>query len=348
MRIQTLCCLSVIALTSEAFATDTEELKALCRNGHMQAREAIRSLQCRCEIEVPAGREQSPYDGRETERPAKRVVIQWWQSEDVIRSRVEYGDNSLSIDVLWKGGVLKTLRRQGVRPADSRFSGQIDGEKALEIMESPWRLALFGWPDKSPLKFDSPTLKSIEPGEFKGAKCYRAVSDWGSGGGEVWFDIRHNFLVRRRVTYPVATDRQSSISSEVLSFREGSPGVFFPESVERKSTSGGKTTLQDRVNFKDVKINTPIDPSVFQLAFPAGVKVADTVKGVVYTTGPAEEPSGPTEPIPPPRDFSKVEYPTGMGGAWTVDRYAILAACVAGVAVVAAVVWFRSRKARNA
>lgn len=328
-------------------AQGQEDLAAVCRNGHLQSRAAIRSLSCRVEIHTPPGKEFNPYRGTIEEMPTRRARLEWWQDSGMIRCRYDSrGDGSHVIDVLWKDGALKTLYSQ-ISPDAMKTkitAGKLEGEKGLETVSSPWQLALFGWPGPLPCTFDKPAYQGTAMADLKGHRCIRVTQADNVMAGEIWFDPKLNYLVRKSVQFPHPGDRSSWYEEEVASFREWKPGIFFPEVVIRRKGEGGQLSLMDRVVFQDVRINEPIDPTVFLLNFPADTTVTDVLKGVKYEVGAGEQPVSAPRPASPPQNLSGEGMPTYKMSPWYNSRWLAIAVGTVGLlGTIGVFVWRRRR-----
>src|SRR5438445_353887 len=101
---------AILALFLPAGVTmgSEEEISNLCRDGHLQARAAIRQLSCDIEVRSPAGQMVNPYSGKRENRPAEVQHYSWWEDHGVARCLGSFGGSTQ--DYLWKDGTLKTLR----------------------------------------------------------------------------------------------------------------------------------------------------------------------------------------------------------------------------------------------
>lgn len=120
----------------------------------------------------------------------------------------------------------------------------------------------------------------------------------GNSTREYSFDARHNYLVSKVIsTFP-----KGSAISEVKSFYEGSPGVFFPKEVLVKTFVDGHVQATRTATFSDIKINTAIPDQVFQVELPGNAEVHDLIAGKKYITDATGRPAGPRTDLglPPP------------------------------------------------
>lgn len=101
----------------------------------------------------------------------------------------------------------------------------------------------------------------------------------------------------------------------------------------------------DEIGYSDVKINNPVDESIFRVAFPPGTSVHDHINNTYYDVGAG--PEGDQEAI---RAFIKKEgldIPVGATVAVSYWKVGLLVAILAAVGVVGFLTW-KSVKRRTA
>jgi len=240
-----------------------------------------------------------------------------------------------------------------VNQKDVHLDGLIDSSKGLEGLESPWRLGLFGWPSKDPVKLEPPWLERMEVRQVGGVKYYVAHTNSGPGmpRSETWFAPNYNFLVAKTILYPDPKQADLYYVREVTDFAEPVKGIYFPRRVKMKKVQQGQERDEETATIDQIEVNRPVDPAEFALTFPAGTRVVDKPKGLVTQLGNDGRPTGDPEPLAPPRNVVEPkELPTSMRSGW-LDRFGFWLLVVGGVLVgglvVGGVVRYR-RRARPA
>jgi len=118
-----------------------------------------------------------------------------------------------------------------------------------------------------------------------------------NGQREIWLDPKYNYLVRRTVyDQPAVKGGLAAVRTErvVTRFAEPVTGIFFPEEVQFTSAVNGKQDQSSTTVFSDIRINEPLPADVFDLPFPAGTEVDDSILGKRYKVDATGNPIGET------------------------------------------------------
>jgi len=347
--------ISLVALlltVAQVSAQSTEEAAAICRDAHIQSRVAIKTLRCQFNIQRPGVRSIREPVG--TMHPAVvRDDVEFWQDGPTMLSKISRLDGKLIEVFLWKDGVLKIMKTDltGGRTAEENKNGALlDRQNFGEFIGTlPWFYAQFGVPGPDPpLPTDAKSVKSVVREQHRGADCYRVVSEKEAFRHVAWFRVGVKFLLCDKHTYNVmqgdSFDETIRMESEVSTFQEVKPGIFFPKAIERRDVRGGKSSIIDQVNFMNVQVNEPIDPSVFTLTFPEGTNVTDLRSGVRYRTDANERPIGELSPYVPPAPAG-TQLPTYLQKPSRRIWWWVGAGVVLLVALGALTLWRRKRSA---
>jgi hypothetical protein len=310
------------------------------RAGHTQARQAIQSLHVKALATVN-------YHGKKP-RPATRYKLEWWQDGETFRSKEEMDESGEGpgaqsrefTDRLWKGGRSKTLTRpfEGGKPGQA--VGSLGERSLLVTATSPWNWGLFeflpgaGMDMLDALGDKAKHVESVERETVNGRLLFRVkFQRKGQLAISAWFDPSVNFLVRKLEVRNVESETLQT--REVTEFRESQPGVFFPYRVVSKGSLRGEPTQDSTVEVESLRVNEPIDPSVFQIAFPKGTAVTDEIQGTAYLSANDEEPDLTVQVRSlPPKSTGRTQYATGQAPeepfSWT--RAALWFAVAVGAA----------------
>jgi hypothetical protein len=276
-----------------------EEIIDLCREGHLQARAAIRQLSCDIEVRIPAGQMINPYSGKMENRPAEVQHFSWWEDQDVVRCIGSYG--GMTEDYLWKEGTLKTLRSYAAKGKEKTQSsdGQLDGPDSINRALSAWGWALFHRPEQIRELMSPPNVVSGTEESVGGQRLFKVTLNHDNAYiQDLFFDPRRNYVVSQSVIHNDLQDLASQHVLSVTRFTEPKPGIYFPAGVKHTTIYKGKSETKETFAFLNVRVNEPIDPAKLQLRFPAGIYVGDTRRGVGYTVDENEQPIGPEELLP--------------------------------------------------
>lgn len=145
---------------------------------------------------------------------------------------------------------------------------------------------------------------------------------------EYHFDPKANYLMSRLKYYflnkSVRPPTSAEGETEVIRFREASPGVYFPEEVVKKEVTAGQLVGTHRIVFQNIRLNQPLSQDAFNLRFPEGTEVDDLIQGRRYRTGSDGNQKGEAQPVPlppPPRELAEYHAGTETSeepSSWTV------------------------------
>jgi hypothetical protein len=134
---------------------------------------------------------------------------------------------------------------------------------------------------------------------------------------EVSFDPQVNYLIRKFMRETRSGAKFKSHGEEqVVKFAEVAPGLYFPERIEGRDNLGdGQHITTTTAVISDTKINQPLPEGIFQLRFPPGTYMADSLRKSSYRVDQDGNPISPEEhlidEIPPPaRNASASELDT--------------------------------------
>jgi hypothetical protein len=98
------------------------------------------------------------------------------------------------------------------------------------------------------------------------------------------FDPMVNYLVRKCIVKTGAAGTEKTAAEfTVTGFAQPAPGFFFPKAVVTKTFTDGVPDGGGFVTaFENVRINEPIDPKVFTIAYPPGALIGDTIQLKVF------------------------------------------------------------------
>ncbi len=275
--------LAIFCTSSTLLAESQQALLDEALSNHRIARDSIHTFYCRVLFSS------SP------ERRGLFPQAEYWRSPDAIRIRSQRGDNSE--DVLVQNSRVTTI----VKEKKSRGE---DSRAAISQMNVPlsqcdvWALGL--------LTFSDPqngwvTLDELMNGEHKVNAVKRRTEgdrefiyidlEQEKSRLEIWLDPHVNYLARKMyITNLKGVNTRGE--SEVIRFKEAEPGIYFPEKVETRAYYDNNLTGITTKTFTDIRINQPIRPDVFQLHYPSGIMVMDTIQGKLYTVDSEGRPVG--------------------------------------------------------
>lgn len=327
-------------------SVQANDLAVLCQSGHEQSRRQIERLKCRVIIEQ-APREVLNYHTKQKEKqPATKSIINWTQDGDKFHSRYA-SDLGISYQAVWDGKELRILHEENYDKKDKiNRHGELDSSSGLsKLMETPWRLGMFGW-DRLPFKLTKPWLERMEEKRTPGGQHIVAHTRVSKTLVETWFSPKQNFLIVKSVVYPNPSNTSRSFIREVTAFSEPLPGVFFPARIVSSVVRNGQAVVRDTVTIDQVSINGPIDSPHFTLVFPPNITVADNTKKVYRQTEKGGGFASDPRPFPPPRSVATPQsLPTSMQPGWFEQTWRwLVAAGLAAALALTVYVWGRFRR----
>jgi hypothetical protein len=334
-----------------AEAADEQEIIALCREGHLQARSAIQQLSCDMELRIARLQAINPFTGKREDHPAEVQHYSWWEDQDVARCTGTFGE--FTHDFLWQEGTLKHLELRNLQRGAKAISpvGRWEGPNGIKHVQTAWRSALFYRPDEFREMMRPDKIVSASEEVQGGRRLYKiTVNRQPNYREDIFFDPRRNYVVAKVVGYPDLKDLSSQHRFEVTNFTEPKPGIYFPGSVKNTYVNQGKSEPGMTTTFTNVRINERIDPNKLHLRFPAGTQVTDLRSGKTYQVDENEQPVGPEKPMAKPRNLIQERiYPTALQPSTPWPTIALgTVAGVLGVVGLGFLVWRRRRAVRGA
>lgn len=345
---------------------------SLIRDAHKNSREAIDTIH--------AGWETTDSENKPKQGVAltTKTIVEWWQDRASIKCKIEISRfdqdsdpipgkkvNSVSTtEYVVKDGqataLLEDLDPKGFprRTASIRFHKASDA-----LLHDLWTHSLFLLSGSPRVALDEllqrpSAVKSILKYDQKGNSLYRlriaASKPLDGYEFDVVVDPKHNFLVKSNS--PVSDSKKVTfrLESEVQSFKERAPGIFFPEHVETKrflidpKTSESSLWSVSQTHFTSVIINKPIDAAVFELAIPISTAVTDRRDNSSYVQGAEGKPMGAVGPAP--TEIVQAQKPTYLEEPSKWWNYLLVLVCVLSVTtfVFILAVFFKRRRAARA
>ncbi len=290
-------CLCLGLVLPVATAADGD-LVGRVRDEHRAARESIRTLSATVTFE-------RVYPTQGVSARAK-----YWRSGDVVR--IQEGEEGAGTeDYLLKDGEIRQVGRawakgglkvSAVRRAASSPFAFCDAWREMMIeMNGPGltRLSLDRFLEDAdgPISADRVTLD--------GRPCVRLrFSQIHPMGVKYnitqWFDIGHNYLIRKAVAENPASPPSRSVA-EVTDFIEPEPGVVLPVRVKSDHYTDGELKQTRVVTLTDVVVNRPVKATAFALpAIPSGTELRDSITMRMGRVDSNWNWIGATKELPPP------------------------------------------------
>jgi hypothetical protein len=107
------------------------------------------------------------------------------------------------------------------------------------------------------------------------------------------FDKRKGFVVDARLSNQLGLDARFRI----VKFEPWGDVNVFPRELQVEVYENGALKNRKSGRLTDIKFNEKIDPVVFQLAYPKGVKLYDRINGTIYDVDEKGQQIGPAERI---------------------------------------------------
>lgn len=327
-------------------AADQSDLLAVVRAGHRSLRESIRTFSTSFTIHHTI--------------PSTQVFLKgkYSRSFDLVRVQEVHPGGNLEDYLLHKSEIRQVGRSKLPTGGGYRYAAARRPASEFLGMGNIWTELLmeFRGSKGRPCDFDQLLESAKRPPKATRARtggrdCIQVQVTIEDTGADVhfttWHDIGLNYLIRRlMVVY--GDDSANRAEVENQEFEEAQPGVFFPTKSRTDVYRNGKQVDGRLTTLSDVRINTTLPDSLFQLpTIPAGTVLRDWVKGTTYAIDGNWNPSGPSKPLikkafPTPADAEDAKYyaqSTDEPGSWT--RWLILASLV--VLGIAAGCWLYRR-----
>ncbi len=356
--------LPLIVLAFPTAARGGEDLLDLVRTGHRAAIESMRTFHCRYVAKIT-----DLNRDRRFPRLDEEEVGEYWRSMDAIRIRSHKRMRDLSDEILVADAKIRKLSDQrkdlpgrrgsaGVGAFVTPYPQRHDGDVWFLALI---HLTLVGVPQR-PLSLTELLEAPHEVHQIKRVTeegrelVYLDFSD-DQSRFELWFDPATNYLIRKKVVH-LRFHSAQWWRDVVVRFKETAPAIYFPEHVVREQYYGDKLNLKTVIAFTDIQVNQSLPTGTFQLRFPHGVVVQDSIQGKYYRAdaegreiGPAFDENGKVmvfnqeRPLPAgyPSDgpFTSTPHEPGSWTAW------ILPASLTVLALAGALWWLRRRRSAS-
>ena len=244
------------------------------RDRHRAALEAIRTLTYSYEFQTlksePIRVDSSPSFvtgiGSSETGPGR-----YWQSPDVRRSRALWSDGSTVDEVFRFGRTLRVRTPKSTGP-DTRMEISLETRFNFEHV---WHFGiLFEHPSRDhyfmrfhELVQQPHRLRRVErlPATPDGkAGDVRVELEHDVGVYEFWFSPSHNYLIRKRIEYPIGQPHLH-YEQEVVEFAEPNPGQFFPVRIDWRLFENDVLKTHSRRTLTDIQLNRPIPAEAFRI-----------------------------------------------------------------------------------
>ena len=312
------------------------------RAGNKSALESIRSFSCRVTLQSPV----SQIPG------AEMSTADYWQSGESWRIRSVAG--SQIADSIRHDFMRKSLKTSAGRDGSKRtvFTiDRVDIERPSSRLDPTGHglLRLFGPKIRrltlEELLDEGFMLREVSHEKYLDHDCIvlafsMKADDGGKAEFTLWFDPAVNYLARKltgNFSSRSANSPKVRRESEVVRFKEPSPGIFFPEQAETKFYNDDKVVQHDIVTFSDIRVNQPLPAKIFELAIPPNSTVIDKVQGKEYAVDSAGKVVGTERPVStiPPIPAGTHQTPTSEEPTsvirWLLYALILLFAVSAGI-----------------
>jgi len=290
-------------------ATGVESLLA----AHRGSRGMVETMSCRVNFAIQI----SDNKGSFTKQTCSS---EFWLSAQAIRAKIIEGDETY--DYTWKDSVRMGLHTRSGERGGVELSANKAGyanrhlhrcdawSRGLFVLTLPG--TIFEYPLEQ-LAAESQAPNRVERKTVDGRPIVAIVlvfpvsespkrpEKWGV---EVQLDPAVNYLVRKTIyTMTTATGAKYEREEEVIKFVEPLPGIYFPEKIVGHDGFDGKVRSTRETTISGIKINQPLPENIFQLRYPNGIYMTDSVTNTTYQIDADGRPtsgSAPLGTIPPP------------------------------------------------
>lgn len=278
-----------------------QELLDFVREAHRASRDAIQTCSCRVEYKgtiVPPG-SKSPKEQLYTGR--------FWYSLDAVKAQVSNGGRER--EFLWKDSILEGVTHAALGEKKGMGAGRqraayryqppcdawIRGRLVLNVPSTTENVPFEQLVERATRVTDV-RRQSIQGKEAIVVRLFFAEQGERTAWNvEIHFDPSVNYLIRKTVY--VHANGPYRIEDEVVSFKECSPGLFFPERLVGRSGPEGNYNFNHTTVISEIRINQPLPENVFHLRYPEGVVFDDRIRGVRYRANSEGKPISPEEPL---------------------------------------------------
>jgi hypothetical protein len=272
----------------------TPETLDVLFTAHAAACASIRACSCKTEV---------VQDSSSRGGPVVKMESDYLRSGDAVRVRLR--EDRGASDIVYRDSIIRSFS-QSKRP-----NGQIHKVTDYPHLNGdPWSGGLLVLPIPNEATFVSlPGLVKIASKTSKperradGGASFVCLDLKFKAGPKVhekdwdmtlWFDPVVKYLVRRVTLESAGAKVRRDL--RVLKFEEPASGVFFPVHAEIQVTRDGKPAYQETTTTTALRVNQPVPKDAFDLTFPAGVVVIDSIRNVTYWSDGKGGSAGPALP----------------------------------------------------
>ncbi len=328
------------------------------RSTNAASQAAISTIQARVEVAEEINPEMLPRSAAAGSLQSK-YVIEYTRSGNKERHREIEGPMGVR-DVIRDDGSGKGSLFQANTGGQTIDQAMIAANKDLPVLLRVWELALFHLP-----WYEHPLSRLLDESEVKAPKSrseagrslvYLDVRDSAGRRYEVYVDPGVNCLIRKLIVHRSLPNGDARLVTEVVSFQEPRPSVFFPERVVRSLFFRGKWTTKMDVTFTNVRVNEAVGAGFFEHSYPPGTRVTDQERNIWYTvpnkgqstrTFPFTPSSPSVESLGPQSATGTSSPPTADEVRWPWHRLLLILSVISLVVGLGILLWKR-RKARGA
>lgn len=291
-----LICFSAFPTHTNAQSDPTMDLLDFVTKAHLATLQSIHTLSCRVEYDLKLthpvkGQSRQDFTGK------------FWYSREAVRARVN--DRGQESDYVWKNSIKNTLQKsrsekKWIGASRSKSESQYTPRDALTlaIFAINIPMTIKNLPFEQYVE-EAKQVLQVKKEMIHGKEMVMVSLLFEKVGNQVrrstvdvYFDSSVNYLIRK-VVFPNRV-------VEVVQFKEFKQGIFFPERVENRGLKGETVAP---TQFSDIKINQPLPNDIFQLPYPFGLTVRDSLQGINYRVDSLGRPIS-----------AEISFITGKGG----------------------------------
>lgn len=102
---------------------------------------------------------------------------------------------------------------------------------------------------------------------------------------EFWLDAKKNYLITKQVSIAHRNNGKSTATTSIEAFAQPVRGIYVPEKIVRVYSTNDTVDIKESSVCYNIRINSIVDKSIFDLDFAPNSVVVDTIRGVRYNTG---------------------------------------------------------------
>jgi hypothetical protein len=281
-----------------------DKLLALVRNSHRAAVQSISTLACRFTIE----------EGGDRLTPV--LTGDYWKGPDTVRLSQHYPSGVVQEELINETEALSLATYlEPNENGEKVFASRLSVNEWGSVADVPARM-LFNFPGKLTTRLNLDRLLELtgEPRDIKkvtqeGRELIRLDLGYqdprlGPVRLQIWFDPSFNYLARKQLMTWVRNGLELGGEVSILSYSEALPGIFIPLRSQIQRLTDRKPVHTTVVALSDVRVNEPIEPSVFRMDIPAGTLYTDNIEGKRYHVDARGFPQGAVSSAPRERRYS--------------------------------------------